>query len=160
MCCPSCRLEDSYKEFFVKGFDSTIDKECFTSEKYNFATINNVIIKPSVKEVVHGKYRVFISAYSKTGSEMVKIKKVIIKDEYAEVSTFDLDECITFKNDSDEIHKGNISVEFTEEEMEIFNDKKFSIVVLTELSSEDGFYSKEITFEISVTIYQSFVFPT
>ena len=75
----SCRLEDSYKEFFVKGISDN-NKEYFTSEEFDFARLEDVIIIPTIKEINHGKYRIFVSAYSEKGEGTVNIEKVTIKE--------------------------------------------------------------------------------
>ena len=161
MCFSSCRLEDSYKEFFVKGFDDEIDEKCFTSEKYDFAKIEDVIIEPSIKEINHGEYRIFISAYSQTGEETVKINKIIVKESDVEVYSSDLHEIVNFDEKLNEVYEGTlIAGLFTDEMIEIYHNKEFSLAVEAELFVGDDYYSKQTTFEISVVVNKSPVLPT
>lgn len=92
----SCRLEDSYKEFFIKGISDNKNKEYFTSEEFDFARLEDVVIVPTIKEINHGKYQVFVSAYSEKGDEIVKINKVTIKSSDSDSVNYDLDGGIIF----------------------------------------------------------------
>lgn len=157
----SCRIEDSYKEFFVKGFDAEIDDKCFTSEKYDFARIEDVIIEPSIKEINHGEYRIFVSAYSQTGEETVKIKKITVKESDVEVYSSDLLEIVNFDKKFNEVYEGTfVAGLFTDDMIEIYHNKEFSLIVEAELFVGDDYYSKQKTFEVSVVVHKSPVFPT
>ena len=155
----SCRLEDSYKEFVVKGISDN-NKEYFTSEEFDFARLEDVIIIPTIKEINHGKYRIFVSAYSEKGEGTVNIDKVTIKESNTDLFNYDLDDRIIFEK-KHAMYEGTLEAGiFTEEMIEIFDGKEFNIVVKAGLLLNDEYFSKEITCEIKVKIYQSFVCPT
>lgn len=156
----SCRLEDSYKEFFIKGISDNKNKEYFTSEEFDFARLEDVVIIPTIKEINHGKYQVFVSAYSEKGNEIVKINKVTIKSSDSDSVNYDLDGGIIFEK-KDTKYEGTLEVgTFTEENIEMFDGKEFTIIVNAGLLMDDVYFSKDITYEIKVIIYRSFICPT
>ena len=70
----SCRMKESYKEFNIKNITGSVNDNYFTSEDFSFARIQNVVIIPEVKAINHEEYIIYISAYSKSGKEIVQIK--------------------------------------------------------------------------------------
>lgn len=157
----SCRMEESYKEFIIKSITDNPDKNYFTSDKFDFAKIGNVVIIPEIKEVNHGEYIIYISAYSETGTENITVKKIILKKDRDELLNHELNKKIKFNEDPNAIYEGWIDgCTFTSEEIEIADGKEYVLIVSVESTKNDVAFLKDVTFEIAIKGYKSFVSPT
>ena len=157
----SCRMEESYKEFNVKNITDNLNANYFVSDKFDFAKVENVVIIPEIKEVNHGEYIIYISAYSETGTENIIVKNVILKEDKDDLLNHELNKEIQFEKNPDAIYEGWIDGStFTEEEIEIADGKEYDFIVQVESIKNDVAVSENITFEIVVKGYKSFVVPT
>ena len=157
----SCRMEESYKEFNIKNITDNLSENYFTSDKFDFARLENVVFIPEIKEVNHGEYIIYISAYSETGTEQIKIKNVILKENEVVLLDHKLNKEILLEENSESIFEGWIDGgTFTEEEIDIIDGKEFDFIIQAEIIKEDKSVSENITFEILVKGYKSFVTPT
>lgn len=157
----SCRMEESYKEFTIKNITDNLNQNYFASDKFDFAKVENVVIIPEIKEVNHGKYIIYISAYSETGRESIVVKNVILKEDKDDLLNHELNKEIQFEKNSNAIYEGwTDGGTFTEEEIEMADGKEYDFIVQTEIIKNDATVSENIAFEIVVKGYKSFVTPT
>lgn len=157
----SCRMEESYKEFYIKKITDNVNENYFESDKFDFAKIESVVFIPEVKAINHGEYIVYISAYSETGTETLIVKNVILKENKNELLNYELNKEIQFDKTSETVYEGWIDGgTFTEDAIEISDGKEFDLIVQVENNKNDETISENITFEIVVKGYKSFVTPT
>ena len=157
----SCHMKESYKEFNIKNITGSVNDNYFTSEEFSFARIQNVVIIPEVKAINHGEYVIYISAYSKNGKEIVQIKNVIFKEKETVLLNRELGNKIEFKQNTNSIYEGWINGgTFTEESLKVPDGKKYDIIIEVDVFDNSSHVSKNITFEMEIKGYKSFVWPT
>lgn len=156
-----CKMVDSYKKFCFKNISDNHDENYFTSENLEFARLANVVFIPEIKEINHGEYIIYISAYSETGTEQILVKNVMLKEDEEVLLDYDLNKNILLEENSNSVYEGCIDGgTFTDEKIEIVDGKEFDLVIQVELEKDGTIVSKDITFETSVKGYKSFVMPT
>ena len=157
----SCRMEESYKEFYIEKIADNVNENYFESDKYDFAKIESVVFIPEIKAINHGEYIIYISAYSETGTEKLIVKNVILKENKNELLNYELNKEIQFDKTSEILYEGWVDGgTFTEGEIEISDGKEFELIVQVEDIKNEATISENITFEIVVKGYKSFVTPT
>ena len=157
----SCRMKESYKEFNIKNITGSVNDDYFTSDDFSFARIQNVVIVPEVKAINHEEYIIYISAYSKSGKETVLIKNVIFKEKEIVLLNNELGNMIVFEQNANSIYDGWIDGgTFTEETLKVANGKKYDIIIEVEVFDNGLNISKNLTFEMDIKGYKSFVWPT
>ena len=164
--CSSCLtnpfvLQDSYKEFNIKNITDNRDEDYFTSENFSFTKIDNVVVVPTVKASVYGEYIIPVNIYSKTGTEAVRIKRVILKDNEGFSFENELNEEVVFEEDSESTYKDTvIGGRIEEETMNIVDGKEYELIIEAEVDNNGNISSKTIVYEIVVIGYRSLVWPT
>lgn len=157
----SCRMEESYKEFYIEKIADNVNENYFESDKYDFAKIESVVFIPEIKAINHGEYIIYISAYSETGTENLIVKNVILKENKNELLNYELNKEIQFDKTSETLYEGWVDGgTFTEGAIEISDGKEFELIVQVEDIKNEATISENITFEIVVKGYKSFVTPT
>lgn len=157
----SCRMKESYKEFNIKNITGSVNDNYFTSDDFSFARIQNVVIVPEVKAISHEEYIIYISAYSKSGKETVRIKNVIFKEKEIVLLNNELGDMIVFEQNANSIYDGWIDGgTFTEETLKVADGKKYDIIIEVEVFDNGLNISKNLTFEMDIKGYKSFVWPT
>lgn len=157
----SCRMKESYKEFNIKNITGSVNDNYFTSEDFSFTRIQNVVIIPEVKAINHEEYIIYISAYSKSGKEIVQIKNVIFKEKESVLLNNELGNKIEFKQNANSIYEGWIDGgTFTEETLKVADGKKYDIIIEVDVFDNGLNISKNLTFEMDIKGYKSFVWPT
>ena len=157
----SCRTEESYKEFNIKNITGSVNDNYFTSEEFSFARIQDVVIIPEIKTINHGEYIIYISAYSKNGKESVQIKNVIFKEEETVLLNNELGNKIEFEQNTNSIYEGWINGgTFTEESLNVADGKKYDIIIEVDVFDNDLNISNNLTFEMEIKGYKSFVWRT
>lgn len=158
--CHLFRLEDSYSEFYIENITDNSD-DYFTSEEFDFARFQNVVFIPEIKAVNHEDYIIYICAYSKCEVERIKIKNVVLKEENIVLLNRELDKEIELKENAEFVYEGYIDGgTFTEKTLEVIDGKRFDLIIEVEIISDGECFSKNITFDILIKIYRSFVWPT
>lgn len=156
-----CRLEESFKEFYIKGITDNQNKDFFTSAEFDFARVQDVVIITKMKEINHGEYILYISAYSKQGKEDVQINKVVIKEQEDVLLECVLDKKIDFEKNATSIYKGWIvGSTFTDDVLKVSNGKIYDLIIEVEVINDGKYALKEMVFEVEVKIYKSLVLPT
>lgn len=156
-----CKMVESYKEFYIENISDTHDENYFTSEKLEFAKLENVVFIPEIKEIDYGEYIIYLSAYSETGTENIVVKNVILKENKDDLLNYELNKDIQFEKTPEGIYEGWIDGGiFTEDAIEIADGKEFNLIVQVENINNDTMISENITFDIIVKGYKSFVAPT
>lgn len=69
-------MENSYKKFNIEGITNYDVWNYVDSNELDFARIEDVIIVSEIKEINHGEYIIYISAYSKTEANQIMVKTV------------------------------------------------------------------------------------
>ena len=157
----SCRMKESYKEFNIKNITGSVNDNYFTSEDFSFARIQNVVIIPEIKAINHEEYIIYISAYSKSGKEIVQIKNIIFKEKETVLLYNDLGNEIVFEQNATSIYGGWIDGgTFTEETLKVADGKKYDIIIEVDVFDNGLNTSKTLTFEMDIKGYKSFVWPT
>lgn len=157
----SCRMKESYKEFNIKNITGSVNDNYFTSEDFSFARIQNVVIIPEVKAINHEEYIIYISAYSKSGKEIVQIKNVIFKEKETVLLNNELGNKIEFEQNANSIYEGWIDGgTFTEETLKVEDGKKYYIIIEVDVFDNGLNISKNLTFEMDIKGYKSFLWPT
>lgn len=157
----SCRMKESYKEFNIKNITGSVNDNYFTSEDFSFARIQNVVIIPEVKAINHEEYIIYISAYSKSGKEIVQIKNVIFKEKETVLLSNELGNKIEFEQNANSIYEGWIDGgTFAEETLKVADGKKYYIIIEVDVFDNGLNISKNLTFEMDIKGYKSFVWPT
>ncbi|MBR2914308.1 MAG: hypothetical protein IKC06_00670 [Clostridia bacterium] len=157
----SCHMQESYKEFNFKNITGNVNENHFTSEEFSFARIQNVVIIPEVKAINHGEYVIYISAYSKSGKEAVEIKNVIFKEKETILLNNDFRNKIEFEQNTNSLYEGWINGGiFTEESLEVANGKKYDVIIEVDIFDNGLILTKNLTFEMEIKGYKSFVWST
>lgn len=157
----SCRIKESYKEFNIKNITGSVNDNYFSSEDFSFARIQNVVIIPEVKAINHEEYIIYISAYSKSGQEIVQIKNVIFKEKETVLLNNEQRNNIEFEQNANSIYEGcTDGGTFTEETLKVADGKKYHIIIEVDVFDNGLNVSKNLTFEVDIKGYKSFVWPT
>ncbi len=157
----SCRMKDSYKVFNIKNITGSVNDNYFTSEDFSFARIQNVVIIPEVKAINHEEYIIYISAYSKSGKEIVQIKNVIFKEKERVLLNNELGNRIEFEQNANSTYEGWIDGgTFTPETLKVADGKKYDIIIEVDVFDNGLNISKNLSFEMDIKGYKSFVWPT
>ena len=138
-----------------------MNENYFTSEEFSFTRIQNVVIIPEIKAINHGEYVIYISAYSKTGKETVRIKNVIFKEKETILLHNELGSTIDFGENTNSLYEGWVNGGgFTEESVKIVDGKTYDIIIEVDVLDSGLNISKNLTFVIDIKGYKSFVWPT
>ena len=157
----SCRMKESYKEFNIKNITGNMDEDYFTSENFAFARLQDVVIIPEIKAINHSEYIIYLSVYSKTGEEDVQINSVLFREKETVLLDRALNKIIEFEENSESIYEGWIDGgTFTGETLSVADGKEYILVIEAEVTKNDVHVSKDVTYEIVVKGYKSFVLPT
>ena len=157
----SCRMKESYKEFNIKNITGSVNDNYFTSDDFSFARIQNVVIIPEVKAINHEEYIIYISAYKKSGKEIVQIKNVVFKEKETVLLNNELGNKIEFEQNSNSIYEGWIDGgTFTEETLKVADGKEYYIIIEVDVFDNGLNISTNLTFETDIKGYKSFVWPT
>ena len=157
----SCRMEESYKEFNIKNISNNLNDNYFESDDFDFAKFENVVFIPEIKEIHHGEYIIYISAYSESGTEQIKVKSVILKEKEDVLLEYKLNKNILLEENKDSIFEGWIDGgRFTESTVEIEDDKAYELIVQAEIANNTAIMSGSIVYEVVVKGYKSFLAPT
>ncbi len=158
---PSCRIRESYLEFNIKNITDNQSDDYFTSEEMNFAKLENVVFIPEIKAVDHQNYKIYLSAYSKSGEDKVIIKSVAMRDNENILLSSQVDKEMTFEKNDEAVYEGWIDgVTFTKQDVEIADGQEYSLEIEVEITKDGKILSEKITYEIIVKGHKSFVFPT
>lgn len=156
-----CEMVESYKEFNIKNITDYLEEDYFNSDNFGFAKVENVVFIPEIKEIHHGEYIIYISAYSETGEEKIKIKNIIMSDSESVLLNHELNKNIVFKENANAVFEGWVDGgTFTEDDIEIKDGKEFDCIVQVEVLKDDTTVRDNISFEIYVKGYKSFRTPT
>ena len=154
-------LQDSYKEFNIKNITDNRDEDYFTSENFSFTKIDNVVVVPKVRASNHGEYSIYVNVYSKNGTEAVRIKNVILKDNEGFSFANELNENVVFEENTESTYKGTvIGGRIEEETMNIVDGKEYELIIEAEIDNNGNITSKTIVYEIVVIGHRSLVWPT
>ena len=156
----SCNLEESYKEFVVDKISEYDVQEYFVSDELDFARVDDVVIIPEIKEIHHGEYIIYISAYSERELKDITIKSVSLKTENKIILESKSALFIHLEKNQDKIFEGWIDCgTFTEDDVEVFDGTELFLTL--QLQTEKGAESitEEINYVIRVKIYKSWVTP-
>ncbi len=158
----ACRMVVVAREFHIKNITDHLDEDYFTSEHFEFAKVDSVVIFPYIKEVNRG-FDIWICVYSKTGEEKVIIKDAELKENDNLLLHYDFQKELQFKKIGNELFEGEIdgrekydNVFFTEEQVEIVDGKVYNLTVSVEVLKGDVTISQSVTFECEVALYKSF----
>ncbi len=157
-------LEESYKDFHVEKMDDcTVEEylDYFTSNEFEFARINGVVIKPQIWETAGGEYGVYIHIYSRTGREQVVVKNVSLREDRNIFLNLKDEQKNIFEDSLEsiypaEIYHGNIDCGvFTETDVDLSSQKKLYMTVEVQVENETKTVTKEIPYEITVIQYMT-----
>lgn len=154
----------TYKYFYFENITSNLDEDYFTSDNFDFATVDSIVIIPNVKETDWGVYSLSIRAYSKTGEEKVVIKNATIKEDKL-LLNYDLNKQLEFEKKSDELFEGKVdgyfdNVTFTEEQVEPAKGKRYEVIVGVEVVKDNKTTTKDIEFALVGYDYKWLNLPT
>lgn len=152
----SCGLKESYKEFYIRNIDDYEEKDYFTVEELDFATVDNVVIEPEIREVHYDQYRIYISAHSLTGGEQVTINQVVLKDNQKIYFEGTEDQVVVFAEALEGVFEGTNNVgEFTASESEFSEVKELQLFVEIQIENGTEKMVKEICYDIDIIRYKS-----
>lgn len=155
----SCKVVDSYEDFHIQSVDDYGVEDYFSAEELDFARVNNVLIRPVIKEINHYKYRVYLTAYSQTGSEKVTINKIYLEKDSKVCLTNEEQQEVLFDEKLENAFKGVVNAgEFVDRD--ISDKNTMNIIVQVQVENETETITKDINFHIDITQYRSVVMPT
>lgn len=160
-CLTACRMEESYKKFVIKNVSDRKNEDYYNSEKSDFARIKGVLIIPEIKEIKHGEYCIYISAYSEVKNEKITIKKISIKEDEELLLTYNLNENILIEEENQGIFEGWIEGGiFSDDTIKVVDGKTYILIVQVEVVTEKEGVTKDIEYEMNIKGYRSLVTPT
>lgn len=153
----ACNTKQSLKQFNIKNITGFENEDYFTSDKFDFARVEDVVIIPEIKEINHDEYIIYVTSYSKTEKD-VTVKSVCIKEDENTLLEHQLNKKVEFNKNAQNIFTGVVSGEtFNKDDIEITDGKKFNLIVHVETEKNDTSVVADVTFEIEVKTYKSFV---
>ena len=160
----SCDMIITIKKFYFKNIKDHLDEDYFTSENFDCARVDSVVIVPHVFEIYWGVFCLRISAYSKTGEESVIIKNAVIKENDNVLLTYELNKEINFEQTDDLLFMGMVhgkydNMTFTEEQVEVVKGKEYDFVVEVEVTANGKTLQKSITFVLAPITYITLNMP-
>ena len=133
----------------------------FLSDDLSFAKILDVIIVPEIREINHGEYIIYISAYAKDDKQTINVKKVLIQEQEATLFTRELNEEIGLEKNNEAIYEGWIDGgTFSKTDLEVTDGKRYQLIIEVEVTNDEDALSKCISYEVVIKGYKSFVLPT
>lgn len=158
--CSYC-MENSYKEFDIEGIADYNVWNYIDSDELDFARIEDVIIVPEIKEINHGEYIIYISAYSKTEANQIMVKTLYMKEDENILLDYELNQNIFLEKNQENLFEGWIAGgTFSENDIEISDGKELYLIVQVVMSKENEDITEDILFKINVKGYKSLVMPT
>ena len=142
-----------------------------TSDLFEFAKIENVVVAPRVKEALgttaEGEtpydygYKIFISSYSQTGLENIVIKNFVLKESENILVSHEINKNVQFEKLSDaECYEGTVIEFFAEEEYKMIGGKDYILVIGVQIVKDNEIISKDIVYNLTTIQYKDFVWPT
>lgn len=154
----SCHIEESYKEFFIPEISGFEANHYVSSSKLTFARVNNITLIPEIKEISHGEYIIYLSAYSMEKYENIMIHKVELVTNNRTVFDYAPSQQIEAIPNQDGIYSGTIVCgEFTEKDIEIADGKQLDLFVQVQTNEVE--VPTEISYAIIVKTYKALVTP-
>lgn len=156
----TCNMQDSYKRFYIEKLSDCSLEEYFDLEELKFARIGEIIIVPEIKEIRHGEYIIYLSAYSESGLENITIKNVSLKDDLGIFFEQEVDKQIPFENQLENMYEGWIDVgTFHKEKTELLNGRKIYLIIQAQVDLQNQSIKEEKIYEITIKGYKSLVLP-
>ena len=142
-----------------------------TSDLFEFAKIENVVVAPRVKEALgttaEGEtpydygYKIFISSYSPTGLENIVIKNFVLKESENILVSHEINKNVQFEKLSDaECYEGTVIEFFAEEEYKMIGGKDYILVIGVQIVKDNEIISKDIVYNLTTIQYKAPVWPT
>lgn len=72
-------MEESYKKFNIANIIGHSVEDYVSSDSMEFARIKDITIIPKIKEIRHGEYIIYVSAYSKEEAEYEHNQKIVLE---------------------------------------------------------------------------------
>lgn len=153
----ACHTKQSIKEFNIKNITGFENEDYFTSSQFDFARADDVVIIPEIKEINHDEYIIYVTSYSEIEKE-VTVKSVCIKENEKTLLEHQLNKRVEFNENAQNIFTGVVSGgTFNKDDIAITDGKNFNLIVQVEVQKDDTSVVSDITFEVSVKTYKSFV---
>lgn len=163
LCGCSNIVEHSYFKFNVENVESLASYEYLTSEDLTYMRINDIAFVPEIKETGHNKYVIYVCAYSKDGTDTVMVKNARICDNTGRTLYVgeNVDETVKFDSTDQALRYGYVVAgEFSATDISICDGMYISLVVQVQVSNDTQSITDEITYNITVTGYETFVART
>ncbi|MGN0517630.1 MAG: hypothetical protein ACI4II_02770 [Acutalibacteraceae bacterium] len=153
----ACHTKQSLKEFNIKNISGFENEDYFTSSQFDFARVEDVVIIPEIKEINYDEYIIYVTSYSKTEKE-VTVKNVCIKENEKTLLEHQLNKKVSFNKNAQNIFTGVVDGEtFNKDDIAITDGKSFNLIVQVEVQKDDISVVTDITYEVNVKTYKSFV---
>lgn len=157
----SCHMEESYKEFNIVNITDFDEEDYFDSDELDFARIKGVVIVPEIKEIDWGEYIIYIAAYSKEKMGSITIKDVTLTYDGNNFLNEKLDQDIVLKINQDDVYEGDVvGGIFTDDDVDISHGKELLMQVQVQVGDKAESQVKVINYDISITVYKTWVLPT
>lgn len=152
----SCRLEESYKEFIITNITDCDVNDYISSANLEFARIGDITIIPEIKEVKHGEYLIYLSAYSGIETNCIIVKNLTMAVRDKVFLEHELNQKIVLEQSENNIYEGWIGGgSFTENEVDISNGQELRLTLQLQIEKGSERVSKNIDYEIKVKIYKT-----
>lgn len=156
----ACSIEESYKEFNISNVTGYTIDDYIYSNTLDFARINDVTIIPEIKEIQHGEYVIYISAYSSVEAECAMIKNVTLSVEGKPFLEKELNTIIPMELNQYDIYEGYIDGgSFCDDLVDISNGQEMTLNIQLQVGEESEVVTKNISYEVFIKIYKSWVTP-
>lgn len=157
----SCSLEESYKKFIIKNITENLNDDYFTSENFSFAKISDAVIIPEIREINHGEYIIYISAYSKNEKDIVRIKNLFLEQKESVLFSYKVNKEIELEKKEGNLYAGwTDGGTFTNNNLNVADGNEYKLVIEVEIIKSGECITDSITYEIVVKGYKSLVWPT
>ena len=152
----SCGLEESYKEFTIANITDCDVNDYISSANLEFARISDITIIPEIKEIKHGEYLIYLSAYSEIETNCIIVKNLTMSVRDKVFLEHELNQKIVLEQSENNIYEGWIvGGSFTDNEVDILNGEELRLIVQLQVERDMKDISKTIDYEIKVKIYKT-----
>lgn len=157
----SCGMAESYKEFSITNITGYDVDNYISADELDFARVQGITMIPEIKEIRHGVYIIYISAYSKDKPKRVEVKELSLAVDNKVVLKLEDTQRISLESNQDNIYEGTIDGgTFTEDDIDITDGQQMDLIIQVEVAEDEQMVTKDVLFRIEVRIFKSFVVPT
>ncbi len=154
----SCSIKESYIEFKIKGIENFNAGDSSSWDDMEFAFVEDILLVPSIKQINHGTYILYVSAYTRSKPDNVVVKSVVMTENEKNILSNQTQQKIVFDLTDNNIFDGYIKAgTFDNTNNTIVDGNIIKLTISIEVRKESVSFIEDKNYEITVKGYKSLV---